>query len=99
MPECEINENNRDIGYDQPWLRNAIPFTDGKIENCYRYAPINKTNSNADQCSSDMFDTSKKIPCTEFIYASNEKNVQTEVNISLKLIKIDTEFKKKNVTF
>lgn len=80
MPECESSENNRDLAYNQPWLNIAIPATDGKFDNCYRYAPKNKT-ADTGQCSADMFDTSTKIPCTEFIHASDERNMQTEVII------------------
>lgn len=80
MPGCDIGENNREIKFDQPWLKNAIPFSKGKIDSCYRYALKNETNGvKMDQCSADLFDTSKTIACSEYVYASDEKNVQTEV--------------------
>lgn len=80
MPECDIAQtNNRDIAYDQPWLQYAIPSTDGKYEKCFRYAIKNHTSFETDQCNADMFDNSTKIECTEYIYGSDEKNIQTEV--------------------
>lgn len=80
MPECDIGENNREIHFNQPWIENAIPSSDGIIESCSRYASTNKTKSNVEeQCGSDSFNTSLKITCSEYIYASDEKNVQTEV--------------------
>lgn len=80
VPECELNSNNRDIPFDQPWLHDAIPFSDDKIDSCYRYAPKNNTDTEFGQCSADMFDKTRKIECTEYVYGSDEKNVQTEVS-------------------
>lgn len=71
--------NNREIQYDQPWLRSAIPFPKNKADKCFRYALKNYTQIRGDQCNGEMFDNSTKIACTEFVYASDEKNVQTEV--------------------
>lgn len=79
MPECEFGLNNRELPFDQSWLNNAIPTENGKIDNCYRYAPINYNKIEPNQCSADMFNKSRKIPCNEYIYATDEKNVQTEV--------------------
>lgn len=80
MPECEDGKNNRDIIYDQLWLKNAIPTKDKKLESCYRFKPKNFTISEPpNQCTADMFDSTTKITCTEYIYASDENNLQTEV--------------------
>lgn len=82
MPECEVGSNNRDLPYDRSWLKIAIPLENGKFDSCYRYAPINKTIIEPpNQCSADMFDKTNKIKCTEYIHASDERNVQTEVNL------------------
>lgn len=78
VPECDVGVNNRDIPYDQPWLSAAIPYSNNKIDRCFRYAPKNYTSVSA-ECSADLFDNTTTIPCTEFIYASDETNVQTEV--------------------
>lgn len=81
VPECEFGVNNRDLKYDQPWLSSAIPLENGKFDNCHRYAVKNLTSSSLhDQCNADMFDASIKVPCTEYVYASDERNIQTEVN-------------------
>ncbi|XP_031636514.1 solute carrier family 22 member 6-A-like [Contarinia nasturtii] len=83
VPECDIGENNRDITYDQAWVRSAIPtLSDGKLKNCVRYAPVSDgTGIFSNKCSADMFNTSVEIECTEFIYSSDERNIQTELNI------------------
>lgn len=78
VPECEASNNNRDLPFDQPWLHIAIPSKSEKLDNCFRYAPKNRTTEPG-KCTADMFDTSKRIACNEFIYASDEKNIQTEV--------------------
>lgn len=80
MPECEFG-NNRGIPFDQPWLRYAIPFSDGEYATCFRYAPMIYTNGTVttDECTAEMFNNSATIECTEFVYASDEKNLQTEV--------------------
>lgn len=80
MPECEFDVNNRDIPYDQPWLKNAIPLLNDRFDNCHRFAPLSTNWTSAHgQCSADMFDVTKKITCTEYIHASDERNLQTEV--------------------
>lgn len=86
VSECDISANNQGIQYDQPWLHYAIPHSNGKLSSCSRYAPsINRNESSGlvreAQCRPEMFDTSKTVECTEFIYTSDEKNVQTEFNI------------------
>lgn len=86
MPECEFGDNNRNLPYDRPWLTNAIPLKDGKLDSCNRYAPKNKTIIEPpNQCSADMFDSTKKITCSEFIHDSDEKNIQTEVERILRI--------------
>lgn len=81
MPECDIGANNREIQYDQPWLHFAIPYSNGKIKNCVRYAPSerNGTEESKMHCNTEMFDVSREIACTEYIYSSDEMNLQTEV--------------------
>lgn len=85
MPECDIDGvGNRDLLYDQQWLPYAIPHSDGKYDNCYRYAPKHSTAAiGSGQCNADMFNTSMKIACTEFVYASDERNIQTEVKFQI----------------
>lgn len=78
VPECDIGDNNREISYDQPWLSHAIPSSSNGFESCVRYA-LKNVSSSGPQCSADHFDTSKQIKCSEYIYSSDEKNVQTEV--------------------
>lgn len=82
MPECDVGENNREIAYNSTWSKYAIPTLNGKFEKCFRYAPTNPITHESGQCTADMFDNSTKIGCTEFIYASDEKNIQTEVPLS-----------------
>lgn len=79
IPECDLNVNNRDIQYDQSWLGVAIPMKNGGIDNCKRYEPIHP-DVHHDHCTADLFNTSKQIPCTEFVYASDEINLQTLVS-------------------
>lgn len=76
VPECEFGMNNRDLPYNQSWLRHAIPSTNEKFDSCSRYAPKYWVTS---QCSADMFDAATEISCTEYIHASDERNLQTEV--------------------
>lgn len=81
MPECEFAANNRDLPYNQPWLNNAIPQLDEKFDSCSRYAPKNLTSIElaSGQCAADMFNSSRTMPCSEYVYTSDEKNIQTEV--------------------
>ncbi|XP_031627744.1 uncharacterized protein LOC116343679 [Contarinia nasturtii] len=75
---CDLNANNREISYDQPWLKYAIPQTSNGYEKCFRYAPILSTEN---LCDANNFNTTKQIGCTEFVYTTDEINVQTEFNI------------------
>lgn len=95
IPECDIDRNSRLIEYDQPWLSLAIPSNDSVFENCFRYAPVNLDKAHRsmpgnqnkiapsilkrNKCSAQQFDLTSKIGCTEFVYKSDEKNLQTEV--------------------
>lgn len=81
MPECDVGESNRAMEFDQPWLHYAIPSSNNQLKNCVRYAPI-ETNAGSGNvtCNANMFNTSVEIACSEFIYASDEKNIQTEVS-------------------
>lgn len=80
MPECDVGHaSNRDIQYDQPWLRYAIPLTNGKYDKCFRYAIKNQTSLETTQCDADKFNKYERMTCTEYVYASDEINVQTEV--------------------
>lgn len=79
MPECDVGDNNREISYDQPWLKYAIPKTEKGYDNCYRYAP--NDSSIEVSCDVDNFNTSRRIKCAEYIYTTDEKNIQTEVNL------------------
>lgn len=91
IPECDIGVNNRELRFDQPWLKEAIPYPLNKMDKCQRYVPRNGTTNADGQCSADFFDNTKLMECSEFIYSSDEKNVQTEVrhNFMLKLFELN----------
>lgn len=80
MPSCDVGDNNREISYDQPWLKYAIPSSKNGFESCVYYARNNSFAENESQCSRELFNKSNEIKCTEFIYKTDEINVQTEVN-------------------
>lgn len=80
MPNCDIGENNREISYDQPWLSNAIPSSSGTFDSCSHYALKDNILIRPGQCNANVFNTSMKVKCSEFVYASDEKNLQTEVS-------------------
>lgn len=84
VPECDVGDNNRDISYEQPWLKYAIPQSSNGYgyDNCVRYAPINSSTISPHECDINNFNTLKQIKCTEFVYTTDETNVQTEVIIS-----------------
>lgn len=85
----------RETGYDQNFLEYAIPKSKNGFANCHRFAPNNsilqnelngehgtvrdETEQKEKFCNRDMFDRTEKIQCTEFVYKTDETNVQTEV--------------------
>lgn len=86
MPECDVGENNRQILFNQTWVHYAIPTLNDTLEKCERNAPANTIEidgiSTGIQCSAEHFNRSSKIKCDEYIYASDEKNLQTEVKLT-----------------
>lgn len=86
MPECdEINEDNHKLEFNQQWLNWAIPLdtienNNHKVDNCVRYAPSMRTNRTR-HCAAESFDPMQTIECTEYVHASDERNIQTEVFI------------------
>lgn len=90
IPECE--SANAPASYQTPWIQNAIPQEDGRLQNCLRY-DINATlatkrltsskNSADTKCSSDIFDKSKVIECNDFVFKTSEHRMIQEVNFSL----------------
>lgn len=88
IPECDVENENREIGYDQFWLKYAIPKSKDGFEKCVRFAPnksaewhvLDERELDVQHCSRQQFDTSEQIRCTEFIYRTDERNVQTEVS-------------------
>lgn len=83
IPECELDKDGREVGYNQTWLQFAIPYSNGRVKNCVRYAPLvgnnTKFTSGKDQCDAQMFDKSREVECSEYVYSTDEKNLQTEV--------------------
>lgn len=84
MPECDdITVSNHELGFDQPWLNFTVPPDSvpiKEVDGCVRYAPINAAQPNGvGQCTTDSFNTTHLIECTEFVYATDERNIQTEV--------------------
>lgn len=83
VPECELDKDGREVGYNQTWLQFAIPYSNGREKNCVRYAPLvgnnTKFTSGKDQCDAKMFDTTREVECSEYVYSTDEKNLQTEV--------------------
>lgn len=84
MPECDgIDEDNRKLEYNQRWLKWAIPpdaTTHKKVAKCIRYAPIAQSNETK-QCAAESFNRMQRIPCTEYVYKTDERNIQTEVSL------------------
>lgn len=83
MPECEdITLNSRELEFNQPWLNFTIPpdpATHKSVHSCVRYAPIAAQSNGAGHCTADSFDMTQTIECTEFVYETDERNIQTEV--------------------
>lgn len=88
MPECDgINAENRE--FDQRWLNFTIPLdstaNNNKVANCVRYAPSTWSNETR-QCVPESFNTMQTVQCTEYVHASDERNIQTEVFIHFPIL-------------
>lgn len=103
MSECDvISVDNRELEYNQRWLNLAIPpdsTTNNKLANCVRYAPATKTknfttalSNETTQCSAESFNTTQTIECTEYVHASDERNIQTEVSTQNQIHSFKFEF-------
>ncbi|XP_066909702.1 organic cation transporter protein [Halyomorpha halys] len=76
VPECETDITS----YDNPWLSNALPFKDGKVENhCLRYKSSNTTYHQ--NCSKDIFIKGQIEECHSFVFKNNEMTIIKEFNL------------------
>lgn len=69
IPECERRDQTEFSPY---WLVNAIPSTDGSLDECNRFASVNSTDLGriveSDTCSPEHFDRNTVEPCETYVY-------------------------------
>lgn len=75
IPECEFLDTK---SYEPPWLPNAVPFSNGKPSNCYRYASV--SNEIQLSCPASNFNRSNIIRCNQHIYKTSEISILNEVS-------------------
>ncbi|XP_019868170.1 organic cation transporter protein isoform X1 [Aethina tumida] len=71
VPGCD----SADSQYYTPWLKDAVPFSDGKPEKCDMYA------SYSDNSNCSVFNTDKTLRCSSFIYKTEEKSILQEYDL------------------
>lgn len=86
IPECETISN---ATFTPDWLIHAVPYRNNQPEKCMRYnttVELEDTLSSSkdfltkdDYCSSNKFDHSNVIGCSEIITNNNERRLATQV--------------------
>lgn len=78
IPECEFLDTK---SYEPPWLPDAVPYSNGKPSNCYRYASV--SNEIQLSCPVSNFNHSNIIQCNHHIYKTSEVSILNEVSTFL----------------
>ena len=81
IPECDSMAGT--ANYDQPWIRNAIPFKNDRPQKCLRFAQARNDSELGDRqvCSAELFNTSVTERCNEFVFKTDEVNILNEFGI------------------
>lgn len=79
IPECEPIDS---IDYNPEWIKFAVPFKNKLPSKCTRYGYLNNSIIDQNICSSNNFDTTVQISCTDgHIYDGDEKTIVNEFDI------------------
>lgn len=73
ITECE---NGNNIEYSPKWIESAIPFENGMLKTCVRYA---SNNSYSECISSEHFNNFIEEECTDVVFDNYEKTIVKEV--------------------
>ncbi|KAL1491730.1 hypothetical protein ABEB36_012285 [Hypothenemus hampei] len=76
VPGCDLEKFPN---YNEPWLSDAIPFTNDKPEKCSRFALLNSSLL-SDNCTR-KFDKNLRETCEEFIYDGTEQTILQEYHL------------------
>lgn len=80
IPECETRDSK---SFNQEWTKYAIPYKNNNPLKCARYAYLNNTDLNENICSSENFNKSLIVSCSDgYIFDGDEKTIVNEVSDS-----------------
>ena len=83
IPECDSMEGS--TIYDEPWLHQAIPFKNNRLQKCLRFATSHNQNDSTDGdelvCPVKLFNRSETQRCAEFVFKTDEVNIVNEFEI------------------
>lgn len=77
---CRIHECEQpnSIDFYADWTKHAIPYKNGRPENCLRFEYI-ETASSDGTCSEHNFNRSRRIHCDSIFIKNNEERLATRV--------------------
>jgi hypothetical protein len=86
IPECDVDE----AIYEPEWLRDAVPYADGKPNSCERYLSRNTSSpaggsptNNETVCLPDIFVNTTTVKCRDWVFDTEEWTIANEVSLLL----------------
>lgn len=80
IPECDVGE----AMYQPEWLRDAVPYVDGKPSSCERYLSRNTSHAsgfptnNETVCLPDIFVNTTTVKCRDWVFDTEEWTIANE---------------------
>ncbi|XP_034829497.1 organic cation transporter protein-like [Maniola hyperantus] len=64
IPECEREAAE----FSPSWISNAVPTSEGSVDNCHRYGSVNATARTLGGCPQEWFDRDEVVTCSDYVY-------------------------------
>uniref|UniRef100_A0A146LKW8 Organic cation transporter-like protein n=1 Tax=Lygus hesperus TaxID=30085 RepID=A0A146LKW8_LYGHE len=77
VPQCE---SANDTKYNSPWVNRSIPYENGNVAKCLRYAPISG-HENDTSCSDEDFNPNVTEKCSNYVFATQENSIAREFGL------------------
>ncbi|XP_045769739.1 organic cation transporter protein-like [Maniola jurtina] len=67
IPECEREA----VEFSPSWISNAVPTSEGSVDNCHRYRSVNAT-ARTNDCPKEWFDRDEVVSCSDYVYENSD---------------------------
>ncbi|KAF6204755.1 hypothetical protein GE061_018917 [Apolygus lucorum] len=77
IPQCESANSTK---YNSPWVNRSIPYKNGIVSKCLRYAPVSGHEDDT-SCSDEDFNTNITEKCSQYVFATKENSIAREFGL------------------